>query len=92
MTIRSLARLGTLASLALGLITVSFAQEKSGDDVAQMKAQLAAQQKQIEAAITGGVIHNDDFVLLLEWLKHRREPVVKRKNRRLFVVNRDHNG
>ncbi len=48
MTIRSLARLGTLASLALGLITVSFAQDKSGDDVAQLKAQLAAQQKQIE--------------------------------------------
>jgi hypothetical protein len=48
MTIRSLARLGTLASLALGLIAISYAQDKSGDDVAQLKAQLAAQQKQIE--------------------------------------------
>jgi hypothetical protein len=48
MTIRSLARLGTLAGLALGLMGVSFAQDKSADDVAQLKAQLAQQQKQIE--------------------------------------------
>src|ERR1039457_2878346 len=48
MTIRSLARLGTLADLALGLMGVSFAQDKSADDVAQLKAQLAQQQKQIE--------------------------------------------
>jgi hypothetical protein len=48
MTIRSLARLGTLAGLAVGLMGVSFAQDKSGDDVAQLKAQLALQQKQIE--------------------------------------------
>jgi hypothetical protein len=43
-----LARLGTLAGLALGLMGVSFAQDKSADDVAQLKAQLAQQQKQIE--------------------------------------------
>ena len=48
MTIRSLARLGTLAGLALGLMGVSFAQDKNSDDVAQLKAQLAQQQKQIE--------------------------------------------
>src|SRR5579871_999266 len=48
MTTRSLARLGTLVSLALGLMTVTFAQDKSADDVANLKAQLAAQQKQIE--------------------------------------------
>src|ERR1035438_4802742 len=48
MTIRSLARLGTLAGVALGLMGVSFAQDKSADDVAQLKAQLAQQQKQIE--------------------------------------------
>lgn len=48
MTIRSLARLGTLASLALGLTTMLVAQDKSADDVANLKAQLAAQQKQIE--------------------------------------------
>jgi len=43
-----LARLGTLAGLALGLMGVSFAQDKNSDDVAQLKAQLAQQQKQIE--------------------------------------------
>ena len=48
MTISSLARLGTLAGLVLGLMGVSLAQEKSADDVAQLKAQLAQQQKQIE--------------------------------------------
>jgi hypothetical protein len=48
MTIRSLARLGTLAGLVLGLMGVSLAQDKSADDVAQLKAQLAQQQKQIE--------------------------------------------
>jgi hypothetical protein len=48
MTLRSLARLGTLAGLALGLMGVSLAQDKGGDDVAQLKAQLAQQQKQIE--------------------------------------------
>lgn len=48
MTIRSLARLGTLAGLALALTGVSLAQNKSNDDVAQLKAQLAQQQKQIE--------------------------------------------
>jgi hypothetical protein len=48
MRIRSLARLGTLAGLVLGLMGVSLAQDKSADDVAQLKAQLAQQQKQIE--------------------------------------------
>jgi hypothetical protein len=50
MTTRSLARLGTLASLALGLMGAALAQtqDKSADDVAQLKAQLAQQQKQIE--------------------------------------------
>ena len=48
MTIRNLARLGTLTGLALGLMGVSLAQDKSADDVAQLKAQLAQQQKQIE--------------------------------------------
>jgi hypothetical protein len=43
-----LARLGTLASLALALMGVSLAQDKSADDVAQLKAQLAQQQRQIE--------------------------------------------
>ena len=48
MTIRSLARLGTLAGLVMGLMGVSLAQDKSADDVAQLKVQLAQQQKQIE--------------------------------------------
>jgi hypothetical protein len=50
MTTRSLARLGTLAGLALGLMGAALAQtqDKSADDVAQLKAQLAQQQKQIE--------------------------------------------
>jgi|HubBroStandDraft_4_1064222.scaffolds.fasta_scaffold61230_2 hypothetical protein len=48
MTIRSLARLGTVACLVLGLAGVSFAQDKSADDVARLKAQVEQQQKQIE--------------------------------------------
>src|SRR5580700_9686626 len=48
MTIRSWPRLVMLSGLALGLMGVSWAQEKSADDVAQLKAQVEQQQKQIE--------------------------------------------
>ena len=52
-----------MAGLALGLIGVAWAQDKSGDDVAQLKAQLAQQQKQI-----------DELTRRLDALSKPREP------------------
>ena len=45
--------------------------------------------QQIEAAIGGRVIHNDNFVRLLHGLQHRRQTVVERQNGRLLIVNGD---
>ncbi len=48
--------------------------------------------QQIEAAVYGRVVDEDDLVRLVDSLEDRRQAVIQRKNRRLLIMNRNDDG
>ena len=59
-------------------------------DHLQVRVGLHQVGQQLEAAVGGGIVHEEDFVGPLQRLQHRRQAVVERQDRVLLVVNRDH--